>query len=95
VTDVPEASRYELRLDDEVVSFADYHHVDGVVTVPHVETVPHYQGNDYAAMVMAGLLDDLRARGLTIRPLCPYARSYLADHPDQADLIATSTAERS
>jgi hypothetical protein len=88
VVDVPERHRYELRHGATVVAAADYSHDRGVVTVPHVETAPEHRGHGHAAALMAGILDDLRARQMRIEPTCPYAAAYLADHPDDADLLA-------
>ena len=88
VTDSPADSRYELRIGDELVSLADYRLSGKVVTVPHVETTRSREGNGYAAMLMDGLIDDLRARGLTIRPTCPFAAAYMRDRPDTHDLYA-------
>jgi uncharacterized protein len=88
VTDNPTESRYELRIGDELVSLADYRRSDGVVTVPHVETKPALQGQGFAEMLMDGIVDDLRARSLTIRPTCPYAAAYMRDRPDIHDLYA-------
>ena len=88
VVDVPERSRFELRLDGERVGLADYTVRDGVVTVPHVETDPAHRGQGFAAELMAGLLDELRERGQTIRPLCPYAAAYVREHPEVQDLVA-------
>jgi uncharacterized protein len=88
VTDNPRESRYELRIGDELVSLADYRRTDDVVTVPHVETNPTHRGQGYAAMLMDGIIDDLRARSLTIRPTCPYAAAYMRDRPDSHDLYA-------
>ena len=77
VADNPSESRYELRIGDELVSLADYRRSDGVLTVPHVETKPSHRGQGFAAMLMDGIIDDLRARSLTIHPTCPYAAAYM------------------
>ncbi len=88
VRDNPTVNRYELWLGDVVIAVAEYDRTDGVVTVPHVETDPAHRGKGYAALLMDGLIDDLRARSFTIRPLCPYAAGYMSDRPDTHDLYA-------
>ena len=87
VEDAREASRFELLLHGERVGLADYSIVGDVVTVPHVETDPAHQGQGYAAVLMAGVLESIRANGQSIRPLCPYAAAYMRRHPDSQDLI--------
>lgn len=88
VTRDDDRRRYELRADGEVVGHADTVTNGAVVTVPHVETAPPHRGKGYAAMLMAGVVDDLRSRGQLIDPVCPYARSYVLGRPDLHDLLA-------
>lgn len=88
VVDQPGRNRYELLLDEDVVGFANYMINDQVLTVPHVETVPQHRGKDFAARLMHGVLDDVRKRSLTIRPLCGYADAYMRRHPENNDLRA-------
>jgi uncharacterized protein len=88
VVDNPSEQQFELWLDDECVSVATYAQSSGVVTIPHVETEPLYRGQGYAALLMDGIVDDLRARSLTIRPLCPYAADYMRERADTHDLYA-------
>ncbi len=88
VTDNATESRYELRIDGELVSVADYRLAGSVLTVPHVETFRSHRGQGLAAMLMDGIVDDVRARSFTIRPSCPYAADYLRERPDTHDLYA-------
>jgi len=88
VIDNPAESRYELRIGDEVVALAEYRLSKNVVTVRHVETRPSHGGRGFAALLMDGVIDDLRARSLTIRPSCPYAAAYMRDRPETHDLYA-------
>ena len=87
VTENLTTGRFELQRDGELVSFAAYHEVGANVLVPHVETLAQHRGQDNAARLMAGLLDQLRASGRTITPICSFARDYLQAHPEQHDLV--------
>ena len=88
VIDEPSSSRFTLHLDGDIVGLADYSLDDGVVTIPHVETVPAHRGKGFAAVLMDGVVESLRANGHTVRPICPYAADYLRDRPDTHDLVA-------
>ncbi len=88
VRDNPDRERYELSVDGRIVSIADYSRTGTTLVVPHVETDPSMRGQGMADRLMRGLLDDLRERDLTITPQCPFAASYIRDHPDDADLLA-------
>jgi uncharacterized protein len=87
VRDNPDRQRYELIVDDRIVSIADYHVDETTLVVPHVETDPEMRGQGMADRLMRGLLADLRARDLTIRPLCPFAASYIRAHPEHQELV--------
>ncbi len=89
VVDNSEEGRYELHVGDRVVSTADYRRHDDVVAVPHVETTRQQRGHGMSDRLMRGMLDDLRARGLCIKPLCWVAAAYMRDHPEDADLLAS------
>ena len=88
VRDAPERSRYELVVGERVLGFADYS-VDGtVITVPHVEVEPAARGASLGSVLVRRMLDDVRSRGLSIRPLCPFVRVYIRGHDEYADLVA-------
>jgi len=89
VSDNPDRRRYELLVDDRIVSIADYDlTAEGIVVVPHVETDPELRGQGMADRLMRGMLDDLRAHDRRIAPLCGFAASYIRDHPADSDLLA-------
>lgn len=87
VKDNPGKSRYELEAEGEI-AFATYQHNGDTLTITHTFTPPALRGKGVAAALVAGLLDDARARGLRIAPMCSYVEAYFARHPDQQDLLA-------
>jgi predicted GNAT family acetyltransferase len=90
VRDAPERSRYELVIGERVVGFADYSLDGQVITVPHVEVEPAARGGSLGSVLVRQMLDDVRHRGLSIRPLCPFVRVYIRGHEEYADLVAAS-----
>jgi predicted GNAT family acetyltransferase len=92
VTDNPRASRYELWLGTTRAGFIQYRAEPGVVVLVHTEVAPAFEGQGLGERLVAGALEDLRARGLTLVPLCPFVRAYLRRHPDQAVLVAGDPA---
>jgi predicted GNAT family acetyltransferase len=72
--------RYELDVDGEVVAFAEFSVDGGSIVIPYIETAPQHRGNGYSSMLMDGVIDDLRTRGVTVRATCPVARAHLASN---------------
>ncbi|MCW2364145.1 MULTISPECIES: GNAT family N-acetyltransferase [Sphingobium] len=87
VQDNAERNRYEITVDGEI-AFATYERDGDTLAITHTFTPPALRGKGVAADLVAGLLDDARARGLKIRPVCSYVVTYFERHPDQRDLLA-------
>ncbi|HLT59800.1 MAG TPA: GNAT family N-acetyltransferase [Microlunatus sp.] len=81
------SSRYLARLDGAVVSAIEYWRRDGTLIIVHTGTKPEFRGNGIAGRLTTFALDDVRARGLRIRPDCPYTARFVAEHPHYADLV--------
>jgi uncharacterized protein len=89
VTDNRERSHYELRVDGQLAGWIVYRAKPDVVTMVHTEIEPEWEGHGLGSTLVAGALDDVRARGLKVRPLCPFVAAYIRRHPEYADLVAT------
>lgn len=81
VVDVPEESRYELRLGDRRIGLAAYHRRDDRIAFTHTEVDAACEGRGFGTRLVQGALDDARARGLEIVPLCPFVAAYVKRHP--------------
>jgi uncharacterized protein len=95
VVDVPEASRYELRIGERVVGFAAYHRRDDRITFTHTEIDESSEGRGFGSRLVAAALDDVRRQGLEVAPLCPFIASYIDEHPEHQDLLAAEYREES
>jgi predicted GNAT family acetyltransferase len=80
------AHRYEMTLGGGV-AFADYRKTGNVLTITHVEVPPALEGRGFAAQLMKAILEDIRAKGEKVIPVCSYAVAYMRRHPDQQDLL--------
>jgi predicted GNAT family acetyltransferase len=89
VVDDPEQSRYELWVGSTRAGLIQYlPEEEDTVLLVHTEVDPAFEGQGLGERLVADALDDLRARGLKLVPLCPFVRAYLRHHPEQADLVA-------
>ncbi len=80
-------SRFELEAGG-VTAFMKYRLNGGVLTLDHTETPVEARGRGIASRLVAGVLEQARARGLKIVPRCPFVSAYLARHPEYRDLAA-------
>jgi predicted GNAT family acetyltransferase len=87
VTDVPDQHRFEIRLHDELAGFAVYHRLGGRAYLVHTEIDPRFEGKGLGSALAKGVLAAERATAEPVVPLCPFIRSYIDRHPDQADLV--------
>jgi predicted GNAT family acetyltransferase len=84
--------RYEARLGGKVVgviSYAADPGLPGLLTLTHTEVDPAVEGKGVGSRLVAGALEDIRRRGLSFVPVCPFVRAYLRRHPEQADRVST------
>ncbi|WP_026414706.1 GNAT family N-acetyltransferase [Actinomadura oligospora] len=90
VKDAPDQSRYEITVDGELAGFAEYElRAKGrIVVFTHTETLPGFEGQGVGGALARGALDDVRAGGRTLIPLCPFIKGWIEKHPDYQDLVA-------
>lgn len=84
----PDRDRYELVVDGEVLAVAEYRDDGDRVVMHHTYTEPRHRGQGYAAQLVEGALDDLRARNRTVVPSCWFVAEFIDGHPEYRDLVA-------
>ena len=62
----------------------------GLVLLIHTEVAEAVEGQGLGSRLVRGALDDIRARGLKVAPVCPFVLSYLERHPEYADLVESN-----
>jgi predicted GNAT family acetyltransferase len=82
LSDNPELNRYEVRVDGELVGFAQYRIEDAQITIFHTEVDAAHQRQSVGSQLAKHALDDVRARGLQLAPTCPFIADYVRRHPD-------------
>jgi len=84
----PDALRYVLRIDGDVVASVDYAQGAGTVSLVRTFTRPTHRGQGLAAQIVEFAVDDIAARGDRIVPMCWYVEQWFDEHPDRKDLLA-------
>jgi predicted GNAT family acetyltransferase len=82
------ARRYSLRQGGAEVGFIDYDPIGTQsMLIKHAEVDPAYEGKGFGRRLVAMMLDDVRQRGLTVVPICPYTLQFIRTHREYADLV--------
>ncbi len=94
VTHLAERERYRADLpgdDGEVaeVGYVDYTQDGDRIALTHTVVYDRFGGRGFAADLVKYVLDDVRASGKTVVPVCSYVVRYLEKHPEYQDLVAS------
>jgi uncharacterized protein len=83
VTDNQAESRFEFRTGDLLAELT-YHRNGKRLALIHTEVPAQLEGHGIGGLLVKAAVDRAARQGLTIVPLCPFARSWLERHPDEA-----------
>ena len=87
VVDNPTDSRFEARVDGTLAGLSEYELTSDTIIFLHTQVAERYEGQGVGSEIARYALDDARARGLYVRPLCPFIRGWLKRHSEYDDLI--------
>jgi predicted GNAT family acetyltransferase len=88
VVDNPAKRRYEALVDGAFAGYVLYQQREGALVLIHTDVGDEFEGEGVGSRLIAGALDDIRARGLQVTPLCPFAAAYIERHAEYGDLVA-------
>lgn len=83
VIDNQSESRLEVQVDGQLAELV-YHKNGNRLVLIHTEVPESLGGHGIGGRLVQAAVDKAAASGATIVPLCPYARSWLERHPDEA-----------
>jgi uncharacterized protein len=83
VVDNQAKSRLEVRAGTEIAELI-YHKNGNRLVLVHTGVPEALGGRGIGGQLVRAALDKAAAGGMTVVPLCPYARSWLERHPDEA-----------
>ena len=87
VTHDPTAERYLITVDGRDAGYADYIQGDGVRDFHHTVIDPEFRGQGLSKPLIQAALDDTRAAGDKVRPLCSAVAGFIEKHPEYRDLV--------
>lgn len=87
VTHDTTAERYLITVDGRDAGYADYIQGDGVRDFHHTVIDPEFRGQGLSKPLIQAALDDTRAAGDKVRPLCSAVAGFIEKHPEYRDLV--------
>jgi uncharacterized protein len=93
ITDNPAASRFELTVDGRLAELQYRRRGDRLVLV-HTGVPSELGGRGIAGALVVAALKRAESEGLTVVPLCPFARAWLERHPDAAARVTIDWGEQ-
>ncbi|MGC4816113.1 GNAT family N-acetyltransferase [Micromonospora sp. DT63] len=92
VTDAPTRERFEACDETGAVAgVVTYQLTGAIIAYTHTEVDPAYEGRGVGSTLARAVMDDARARGRTVVPICPFLAEWLVKHPEYEDIVVRST----
>ncbi|HEX4061246.1 MAG TPA: GNAT family N-acetyltransferase [Streptosporangiaceae bacterium] len=83
IIDNPAKSRFELTAEGKLAELV-YHQRGNRLVLIHTEVPSELGGRGLGGALVTAALERAEREGLTVVPLCPFARTWLERHPDAA-----------
>jgi uncharacterized protein len=92
VTEVPDKERFEARDESgELAGFMTYQLTGNIIAYTHTEVLPQFEGKGVGSEIIRSVMDDARARGRTVVPICPFLLKWLERHQEYEDIVVRTT----
>jgi predicted GNAT family acetyltransferase len=80
-------TRYELDVNGKL-AVSEYNRLANAVMFTHTEVPEALEGRGIGNALLRGALDDVRAQGLQVIPLCPFVAAFIRRHPEYLELLS-------
>lgn len=87
ISDIPDESRYVITVDGQPAGLLDYSISGDVFVALHAEIDPAYGGRGLGSQLVTRVLDDVRASGRRLRPVCPFVQHVVEENSQYQDLV--------
>lgn len=80
-------NRYELTAEGQL-AVCEFNRLTHAVMFTHTEVPEALEGQGVGSTLVWGALDDVRAQGLEVIPLCPFVAAFIRRHREYLDLVS-------
>lgn len=93
IRDEPDEGAYVVEVGGERAGKAEYRDRGESRVFRHTEVDDRFSGEGLGSKLVRHALDDVRASGGKVVPLCPFFAAYIKRHPEYEDLVDQEMAE--
>lgn len=83
----PSKGRYVAKLDGAEAEMTYSRAGESMIIIDHTEVPDAMRGRSVGQALVRRAVEDARAEGRSIVPLCPFAKAQFARHPDWLDVL--------
>jgi len=79
--------RYEARIGNALAGYCEYNLLSEAIMFTHTEVLEAFEGKGVGSALARHVLDEARADGKHVIPVCQFIAGYIRKHRDYADLV--------
>ena len=79
--------RYEAALEGQLAAYAEYNLLTDAIMFTHTEVLPEHEGKGVGSGIARHVLDEARANGRHVIPVCQFIAGYIRKHREYAELV--------
>jgi len=87
ITNNPAEHRYEARIGNDLAGYCEYNLLSEAIMFTHTEVLEAFEGKGVGSALAKHVLDEARADGKHVIPVCQFIAGYIRKHRDYADLV--------
>lgn len=87
ITNNPAEHRYEARIGNDLAGYCEYNLLSEAIMFTHTEVLEAFEGKGVGSALARHVLDEARADGKHVIPVCQFIAGYIRKHRDYADLV--------
>jgi predicted GNAT family acetyltransferase len=87
ITNQPEQHRYEAHIDGQLAGYCEYNLLSEAVMFTHTEVLPEHEGKGVGSAIARHVLDEARAQGKQVIPVCQFIAGWIRKHREYAELV--------
>ncbi|MEM7486749.1 MAG: GNAT family N-acetyltransferase [Bacteroidota bacterium] len=84
--DNEEAKQFQFKIDDAMAKI-EYIKAKEKIYLTHTEVPRNYEGKGVGSELIKQTLEHIKAKDLTLVPLCPFVAMYIKRHPEWKTLV--------